>query len=75
MAGTQSGKPLPTNRWTAVTMPTLVIDGGKSPTWMRQGMKSLASVLTGSRYHTLPGETHIVNPKSLDPVLTEFFIG
>ena len=25
-----------------MTMPTLVIDGGKSPAWMRNGMRALA---------------------------------
>src|SRR5882757_1085748 len=34
LAGTVSGDPLPTDRWAAVTVPTLVIDGGASPPQM-----------------------------------------
>src|SRR5918993_6056928 len=41
----QKGKPLPSDRWTSVTMPTLVAVGGKSPDWMRNGMRALADVL------------------------------
>src|SRR4029453_2328660 len=31
----QHGRPLPAGRWSSVTMPALVMDGGKSPAWMR----------------------------------------
>ncbi len=69
----QTGKPLPANRWASVTIPTLVIDGGKSPTWMRNAMRSLASVLPNAHYRTLERQTHNVKPKALAPVLVEFF--
>jgi pimeloyl-ACP methyl ester carboxylesterase len=69
----QKGKPLPTERWTSVTMPTLVAVGGKSPDWMRHAMRALADVLPDARHHTLEGQTHIVKAEVLAPVLVEFF--
>ena len=67
------GAPLPTERWAAATVPTLVVAGGKSPTWMKNGMRALADVLPSAQYQTLAGQTHVVKPGRLAPVLTEFF--
>jgi hypothetical protein len=69
----QKGRPLPSDRWTSVTMPTLVAVGGKSPNWMRNAMWALADVLPNARHNTLDGQTHIVKPEALAPVLVEFF--
>jgi len=68
----QRGKPLPAQQWPSVTVPTLVVGGGKSPAWMRNGVRALADVLPNAQHHTLEGETHIVKPRALAPVLTEF---
>ncbi|OLF17817.1 alpha/beta fold hydrolase [Actinophytocola xanthii] len=75
MRGLQQGQPLPTTRWSTVTMPTLVIDGGKSAGWMRTGNRSLAEVLPNAEYRTLDGQNHMVKPAVLAPVLKEFFAG
>jgi pimeloyl-ACP methyl ester carboxylesterase len=69
----QKGKPLPAEHWASVTMPTLVAVGGKSPDWMRNGMRELADVLPNARHITLEGQTHIVKPEALAPVLVKFF--
>jgi pimeloyl-ACP methyl ester carboxylesterase len=69
------GKPLPAGRWTGVKVPTLVADGGKSPAWMRNGMKALASVLPNATYRTVEGQTHMLSAKAIAPVLTDFFNG
>ena len=69
----QKGRPLPARRWDSVTMPTLVAVGGKSPDWMRNAMRALADVLPNARHHTLEGQTHIVKPQALAPVLIDFF--
>jgi pimeloyl-ACP methyl ester carboxylesterase len=71
----QRGKPLPTGRWASVTVPALVMDGGKSPAWMRHGNQSVASVLPNARYQTLEGQTHMLKPKAHAPILVEFFNG
>jgi len=71
----QRGKPLPTGRWASVTVPALVMDGGKSPAWMRHGNQSLASALPNARYRTLERQTHMLKPKAHAPPLLEFFNG
>jgi pimeloyl-ACP methyl ester carboxylesterase len=71
----QRGKPLPAARWASTTVPTLVMEGGKSPEWMRQGVQALASVLPNARLRTLEGQTHMVKPNVLAPALLEFFAG
>jgi pimeloyl-ACP methyl ester carboxylesterase len=71
----QQARPLPADRWNDMTVPTLVIDGGKSPAWMRSGMRALASTIPGARYETLPGQTHMVKAGVLAPVLAGFFAG
>jgi len=69
---TQRGKPLPRDRWSGLRVPSLVLDGGKSPVWMRHGCKALADLLPQSSYRTLPGQTHMVKADVVAPVLIEF---
>ncbi|WP_326565628.1 alpha/beta hydrolase [Amycolatopsis rhabdoformis] len=73
MDGNQAGRPLPDERWSGIAAPSLVVDGGKSPQWMRNGVAQLAQRLPGSTYRTLPGQTHLVKAQALAPVLAEFF--
>ena len=73
MVDLQRGDPLPAERWSSVTMPTLIIDGGKSPLWVRNAAKSLANILPNAEYTTLQGQTHIVKSGVLAPVLIDFF--
>lgn len=75
LGDTGAGKPLPAQRWASVTAPTLVVDGGKSPAWTRHAMRALADTLPNATYRTLPGQTHLVKPAALAPVLVEFFTG
>src|SRR5215212_869595 len=56
----QRGEPLPAGRWADVNAPPLVLDGGKSPAWMRNAQSALAAVLPNAEYRTLEGQTHIV---------------
>ncbi len=73
----QNGKPLAKSDWKAVKLPALVLDGGKSPQWMRNAMKSLARILPEARYQTLAGQSHDAAKAApaLEPVLTNFFSG
>lgn len=66
------GTPLPTDRW-KIKVPTLVMDGGKSPEYLRNTMKNVAEVVEGSQYRTLPGQTHMYKASVLAPELVEFF--
>jgi pimeloyl-ACP methyl ester carboxylesterase len=68
-----SGKPLPAQHWAAITAPTLVVCGGKSPAWMGHAMQALADVLPNAQHRTLAGQTHIVSAEAIAPVLIEFF--
>lgn len=73
--GYQAGKPLPSQRWDAIKTPTLVMDGGKSPEWMRNAMTALADAIPGANLQTLPGQTHMLKPKAIAPALSAFFLG
>ncbi|MEU0881959.1 alpha/beta hydrolase [Lentzea sp. NPDC005914] len=66
------GAPLPGNRWT-IKVPTLVMNGGKSPEYLRNTMKNVAEVLGDVEYQELPGQTHMLKSSAAAPVLVEFF--
>ena len=70
-----AGKPLPTTLGGSIKASTLVMDGGKSPTWMRHAMQALAKTLPNANYRTLAEQTHMVKAEALAPVLEEFFAG
>jgi len=67
------GQPLPADAFAGVTVPVLVLDGGKSPEWMRASGRAVADVLPHGRHGTLPGQTHMVKPAVLAPALRGFF--
>jgi pimeloyl-ACP methyl ester carboxylesterase len=69
----QHGQSLPPGQWSAVTAPALVMDGGKSPAWMRNAQRALAAVLPNATHRTLPGQTHMVKARVLAPAVVEFF--
>ncbi len=71
----QRGQPLPAERWASATVPTLVMDGGKSPRWMRHGNRALALALPNAQYRTLAGQTHMLKPKAHAPAVVDFFKG
>jgi pimeloyl-ACP methyl ester carboxylesterase len=72
-ATTGAGKPLPPDRWASVVVPTLVLDGSKSPEWMRNAMQALAAVLPNAEHRSLQKQWHFVKPEAIAPVLREFF--
>lgn len=67
------GKPLQGTLGASITAPTLVMDGGKSPTSMHHAMQALAQILPHANYRTLAGQNHMVKAEALAPVLVEFF--
>ncbi len=68
VGGHQQGRPLDSEHWAGIAAPVTVIDGGKSPAWMRNGNAHLAEVL-GADHITLPGQTHMVKAKVLAPAV------
>lgn len=74
VCGNQRGRALPAS-WGAITVPTIAIDGGKSPEWMRNATRAVADILPNATYVTLPGQTHMVSAKVLAPAIVEYFRG
>jgi pimeloyl-ACP methyl ester carboxylesterase len=72
LRGTQRGEPLPAERWTEVTIPTMIVVGGKSPVWMQNSTQALARVLPNAELRVAARQTHWVKPTLLAPQLTEF---
>lgn len=72
LGDTGRGVPLDPTRWSGVTAPALVIDGGKSPQYMRNAARALSEALPRATYTTLPGQTHIVKAAALAPAVKEF---
>ncbi len=73
LANHQQGEALTGEEWPDATPPTLVLVGGKSPAWLRNGGAALADVLPDARLQTLDGQTHMVKPRVLAPALRAFF--
>ena len=72
LGNTGRGEPLDPARWSSATAPTLVMDGGKSPQYMRNAARALSEALPKADYRTLPGQTHIVKAKAIAPAIKQF---
>ncbi|MGC0374653.1 alpha/beta fold hydrolase [Streptomyces sp. SAI-229] len=57
----------------SVWVPVLSIAGDASPAWMREAARAIAESVPRGTYRTLEGQTHMVEPDVLAPVLAEFF--
>jgi pimeloyl-ACP methyl ester carboxylesterase len=64
---------VPTALAARVKVPTLVVDGGASPDFLRAAAAGLAEALPDGSSQTLPGQTHDVDPDALAPALIAFF--
>ncbi len=64
---------IPTELAKKVKVPTLVMDGDASPTWMHEAADLLASVIPHAQRRTFQGQAHDVDPAVLAPVLNEFY--
>ena len=69
------GRPLPTDRWTNVTMPALVIAGTETQPkgWMGGVADAMVALLPHAERGTLEGQDHNVDPAVIAPVVAEFF--
>ena len=75
VVGHQQGRPLPAGYYDAVAAETLVLAGGKSPEYMLNSQAAIAEAVPTARLETLPGQTHMVKPSAVAPVLAEFLAG
>jgi pimeloyl-ACP methyl ester carboxylesterase len=73
MGATTSGQPLPMGRWSTVTAPTLVIDGGASGAFINAAADALAQNLDRAERLTLLDQTQDYAAEVMAPVLGDFF--
>jgi pimeloyl-ACP methyl ester carboxylesterase len=67
---------VPTARAAAVTVPTLIMDGGASEEaipFMRATAEALTKAIPHAQHEILAGQSHNVDAKALAPALTAFF--
>ena len=74
MGDMMSGDPASLARWASIAIPTLVLAGGASPPFMRNGAAALTAVLPDAAMQVLDGQTHGASPDMLAPVLLDFFL-
>jgi pimeloyl-ACP methyl ester carboxylesterase len=75
MGDTLAGTPLSAADWATVRTATLVMDGGKSPAWLRNAVERLVNVLPNATRITLQGQHHgavEMAPKSVVAAVIEF---
>ncbi|HEY0002507.1 MAG TPA: alpha/beta hydrolase [Actinoplanes sp.] len=72
LGDTGRGAALDATRWSGVTAPALVLDGGKSPRYMRNAARALSEALPKADYRTLPGQTHLVKATVVAPAVKDF---
>ncbi|HEX9013967.1 MAG TPA: hypothetical protein VF813_10635, partial [Anaerolineaceae bacterium] len=75
MGDTMGGRPESIQRFAAVQVPTLVMDGGNSPEFMHYAARALADVLPNAVRQQVPGLEHGVPGNVLAPLLVDFFLG
>ena len=73
VGGNVAGKPLDASQWAAIEIPVLVVNGGKSPAWMKTSVRALASAVPGAEHREVPGQNHLIKATAIAPVLTGFF--
>jgi predicted ATPase/DNA-binding SARP family transcriptional activator len=66
---------IPPHWATAITVPTLVIDGGDSLPWRRTAARIVADLLPDGRRLTMDGHPHDVEPEVLGPIVKAFIPG
>jgi pimeloyl-ACP methyl ester carboxylesterase len=67
---------VPVARAAALTIPTLIMDGGASEAimpFMRATAETLTRAIPHAEHRVVEGQTHNVEPKAVAPVLTAFF--
>jgi alpha-beta hydrolase superfamily lysophospholipase len=67
-----TGNTLPAERVSGIAVPTLVIDGGSSPAWIRNAAQAVADRLPNATRCTLAGQMHDVAQDVLAPLLAQF---
>jgi pimeloyl-ACP methyl ester carboxylesterase len=77
LGDTQRGGPLPEELGHAlesITVPTLVLSGGKSPPWLGHAARRVAESVADGRTAIVPGQDHNVTAKAVALHLVRFFL-
>lgn len=69
------GRPLPADRWAAITVPTLVVHGIDTFPFLVTGARAAAEHLPTSALQPVPGENHSASPEALAPVIRQLVQG
>ncbi|MDC0771171.1 alpha/beta fold hydrolase [Streptomyces sp. HD] len=64
---------VPRDRLASIGIPVLAVAGSASPAWMHEAARAVAETVPEGAYRSLAGQTHMVEPEVLAPVLAEFF--
>jgi pimeloyl-ACP methyl ester carboxylesterase len=76
MTTSQQGHALPADmvaRMASIKIPTLVMNGGASPSWLHNAAQTTANNIPNAQYRILEGQTHEVAGEAIAPVLKEWF--
>ncbi|NQX28814.1 alpha/beta fold hydrolase [Microbacteriaceae bacterium VKM Ac-2854] len=65
---------VPGDRLGSISVPTLVLGGGKGKANMKRAVRAVAAAVPGASFRELPGQTHEVSAKAMAPALAEFFV-
>lgn len=64
---------VPATRFGSITVPTLVMHGGKTDARLQNAAREVANAVAGAQHVTLAGQTHNVAPGVLAPAVVKFF--
>ncbi|MGW6858363.1 alpha/beta fold hydrolase [Streptomyces xanthophaeus] len=73
MGDTMSGRPLPADRWSSVTVPVFVGSGDAGAPHILTGARELAALADSFALQVFPGQEHNIAAQLLAPALTAFF--
>jgi pimeloyl-ACP methyl ester carboxylesterase len=76
LSGTQSGEPLPRDRWSHANAPTMVAVGSKSEPFFHSGAKALVGLMPVVTYRSLDGLDHsavLMAPQTVGSAVVQFF--
>jgi pimeloyl-ACP methyl ester carboxylesterase len=66
------GDPMDAEQWVAIQQPVLVVNGGKSPGWMRTSTRALAEAVPGAAHTEVPGQNHMIKTAAIAPVIADW---
>jgi pimeloyl-ACP methyl ester carboxylesterase len=72
LGGNCFGEPMDAEQWEPVQQPVLVVNGGKSPGWMKTSTRALAAAVPGAAHAEVPGQNHVIKAAAIAPVIADW---